>query len=153
MVDAANSTHVSKLLVVRKSPRDVQHREVHVFVDGERVGVLAYGRKIERPLAPGRRTLKVYNTLVSKTLELDVEPGRTYAFAAGNEAAGCLMGWLMLVGAGPMSVFLEPLEEPVGEQPEAAHAVGLPPSSESGQRGGVALNPDRPRSDSPRRAP
>lgn len=97
------------LVVVRKSPRDVQQREVHVFVDGDRVGVLAYGRKIERPLSPGRRVIKVYNTLVSRSIDLDVEAGRTYTFTTGNEARGCLMGWLMLVGAGPMSVFLEPV--------------------------------------------
>lgn len=104
-----DSTSPATLVVIRKSPRDVQQREVHVFVDGQRVGVLAYGRKIERPMSPGRRTIKVNNTLVSKSVELDVEPGRTYTYATGNEAAGCLLGWLMLIGAGPMAVFIEPM--------------------------------------------
>lgn len=127
-------TSPATLVVVRNSPRDIQHREVQVFVDGDRIGVLRYGRKIERQVLAGRRSIRVYNTLVSKSVEVDVEPGGVYEFSTGNEARGCLMGWLMLVGAGPMSVFIEPVASDGGEFRDVASIPAEPQSPSVAKR-------------------
>lgn len=97
-----------RIVVTRNTAEDLRQREVIVYLDGERVGALTYGRRLSRDVAPGRHSLRVYNTLVSKTIEVDVAPGGVVSFDTGNRAAGCLLGWLMLVGVGPMGVFIRP---------------------------------------------
>jgi hypothetical protein len=108
------STPDARLVVLRNAADDVRQREVLVFVDGVRVGTLTYGRKIVRAIPAGRRRLRVYNTLVSRSCEFDIAEGETVTFVTGNRAAGCLLGWLMVIGAGPLTVFLTRVEDGAG---------------------------------------
>ncbi|MFN8061852.1 MAG: hypothetical protein U0Q12_22020 [Vicinamibacterales bacterium] len=96
----------ARLVVLRNAQQDVGQREVYVYLDGEKIGMLTFGRKVTRDIVPGPHKLRAYNTLVSETVTFEALPGATITFVTGNRSAGCLLGWLMVIGAGPMGVFL-----------------------------------------------
>ena len=63
------------ITIRRRSPEDVQQRQIIVKLDGESVGELFYGDTISVPVTAGRHRLQVDNTWNWKTVELDVAPG------------------------------------------------------------------------------
>jgi hypothetical protein len=101
----------ARLVVVRDSERDLQRRDVQVFLDGDYIGSIGYLGRLEHEMEPGRHSVRVYNTLLSKTLGFEIDAGATAAVRTGNVPVGCLLGWVTLVGAGPVGVLLEPVED------------------------------------------
>ncbi|MBI5708369.1 MAG: hypothetical protein HZC36_15410 [Armatimonadetes bacterium] len=98
------------LTVRRDSPKDSGFRQVHVFLDERPIGVLNPGDSVQEEIEPGKHALKVYNTLVTKSLEFEVAAGDSVAFMTGNQASGCLMAIAVSFGIGVMGVFLEPVK-------------------------------------------
>jgi hypothetical protein len=95
------------LAVIRDSPLDTKMRQVIVYLDGKQKTVLSFGESAGFELEPGDHTLKVHNTLVSKSLIFRAEAGKESSFTTGNRAPGCLLAFGATMGAGMMGVFLE----------------------------------------------
>lgn len=100
----------AKLAVRRDSPQDTGFRQVHVFVDDRLIGTLDPGESAEAELTPGAHTLRVYNTLVAKSIEFSAADGQTITFRTGNKASGCLLAVAASFGIGVMGVFLEQID-------------------------------------------
>jgi hypothetical protein len=77
-----------------------------VWLDGERLAVLMPGESVTRETPPGRHRLKVFNTLLRKTVELDLAAGEETRMVASNRAGFGTMLFAML-GVGPLYVGLQ----------------------------------------------
>ncbi|MEW6321941.1 MAG: hypothetical protein AB1635_12760 [Acidobacteriota bacterium] len=85
----------AKLTVHRSSPDDFQDRQVFLFVDDEPWGKLKYGVPVTREVSPGRHHVRVFNTLFSHTLVVDVAPGEHARLRCTNGMP--LGGWLFML--------------------------------------------------------
>lgn len=95
------------ITIRRKSPEDVQQRQIIVKVDGTNVGELFYGDTISVPVTAGHHKLKVDNTWNWKTLELDVAAGEHLRFQTVSRAGRITWFLVSLFGAGPIYVSIE----------------------------------------------
>lgn len=72
-------------------------RQIYLFVDDEPWGKVRYGEAVTRELKPGRHTVRAFNTLFSRTIELDLKPAEHARVRCGNgfpRAGWLLMMWL-----------------------------------------------------------
>jgi hypothetical protein len=72
-------------------------RQIYIFVDDEPWGKVRYGDSITRELKPGRHKVRAFNTLFSRTIELDLHPAEHARVRCGNgfpRAGWFLMMWL-----------------------------------------------------------
>jgi len=83
------------IVIRRTSPNDFQDRQIYVFVDGEPIGKIRYGEAISHPVEPGSHTVRVFNTLMSKTLTVSVAPGEQVRVQCGTGMP--TVGWLMMM--------------------------------------------------------
>jgi hypothetical protein len=83
------------ILVKRNSPHDFQDRQIYVWIDGEALGKIRYGEAISRPIEPGRHTIRVFNTLLSRTVTVDAAPGEQVRLQCGTGMPAA--GWLMMM--------------------------------------------------------
>ena len=83
------------LVVRRTSPHDFQDRQIYLWIDGEPQGKIRYGDAIQRPIDPGRHTVRVFNTLLSRTLTVDVAQGEQVRVQCGTGMPAA--GWLMMI--------------------------------------------------------
>ena len=95
------------LTVRRNAPTDVGQRQVIMSIDGKPLFTLLHGQWATREIAPGSHTLKAYNTLVTKTIEFEIEPGGHAEFLTANIAGRWAFSALALLGVGPMGLLLE----------------------------------------------
>lgn len=96
------------LLTIRRSPAGGlgDPYPITVWLDGERLAVLMPGESVTREAAPGRHRLKVFNTLLRKSVEVEFAPGAEVRMVASNRAGFGTMLFAML-GVGPLYVGLE----------------------------------------------
>jgi hypothetical protein len=92
----------ASITIRRKSPEDVQQRQIIVKLDGENVGELYYGDTISIRVTAGRHKLRVDNTWNWKTVELDVVPGDHLKFQTMSRAGRFSWFLVSLLGAGPI---------------------------------------------------
>jgi len=92
---------------------------ITVWLDGERLAVLMPGESVSRETAPGMHRLKAFNTLLRKTVQLDLAPGEEVNVVASNRAGFGTMLFAML-GVGPLYVGLE-REWPPSAPTQQAH--------------------------------
>ena len=64
-----------QLTIARNTTGDFQDRQVFLYVDGELWGKVKYGQPVTREIAPGRHTIRAFNTLFSHTIEADAVSG------------------------------------------------------------------------------
>jgi hypothetical protein len=83
------------LTVTRNSGNDFQDRQVYLFVDDQPWGKVKYGRDVTGEIPPGRHRVRVFNTLVSHTLEIDAVPGEHVRLRCTNGMP--TVGWLMMI--------------------------------------------------------
>jgi hypothetical protein len=88
-------TPESEIIVRRTSPNDFQDRQIYVWIDEEPLGKIRYGDAISRPIEPGRHTVRVFNTLLSRTVTVDAAPGEQVRLQCGTGLPTA--GWLMLM--------------------------------------------------------
>jgi hypothetical protein len=72
-------------------------RQIYIFVDDEPWGKVRYGDAITRELKPGHHRVRAFNTLFSRTIELDLHPAEHARVRCGNgfpRAGWLLMMWL-----------------------------------------------------------
>ena len=88
-------TPETEILIRRNSPHDFQDRQIYVWIDDEALGKIRYGDAISRPIEPGRHTVRVFNTLVSRTITVDAAPGEQVRLQCGTGLPTA--GWLMMI--------------------------------------------------------
>ena len=95
------------ITIRRKSPDDVQQRQIIVKLDGEDVGELFYGDTISVPVSAGHHSLRVDNTWNWKTVELDVIAGDHLKFQTMSRAGKFTWFLVSMLGAGPIYVSIQ----------------------------------------------
>ncbi|MGC1483549.1 MAG: hypothetical protein WA789_07145 [Candidatus Acidiferrum sp.] len=95
------------ITIRRKSPDDVQQRQIIVKLDGEKVGELFYGDTISVPASAGHHRLQVDNTWNWKTVELDVAGGEHLKFQTMSRAGRLTWFLVSMLGAGPIYVSIK----------------------------------------------
>lgn len=83
------------ILVSRTSPNDFQDRQIYVWIDEEPLGKIRYGDVISRPIEPGRHSIRVFNTMFTRTLIVDAAPGEQVRVQCGTGMP--MAGWLLMV--------------------------------------------------------
>jgi hypothetical protein len=106
-VNAGGPETHGTITVRRKSPDDVQQRQIIVKVDGENVGELFYGDTISVLVTAGHHKLRVDNTWNWKTLDLDVTAGDHLKFQAMSRAGRFTWFLVGMLGAGPIYVSIK----------------------------------------------
>lgn len=103
-----------KLIVSRKSPRDVAFRRISIFLDGALQEHLYFGRALEVSLEPGTYRLRADNTISKKEIDIEIREGETTEYETRQVATlfGAVM--VLILGAGPMRVELNPVQAPDG---------------------------------------
>lgn len=94
------STETARVTVTRQAPGDMGQREIFLALDGKDLAILRHGESVTREVPAGPHRIRAHNTLIWKTIELDLKPGEHARFRAINRAGWgtySLMGWL---GAG-----------------------------------------------------
>ena len=102
----AHASSGASIVVARVSPRDIQQRQLIVSIDGEKVATLMFGESVTRAVPPGPHRVRVHNTLVWKTIDVDLAPGEHAHFSAVNRATWGTYAMLSLLGTGPLYVEL-----------------------------------------------
>jgi hypothetical protein len=85
----------AQLTINRNTSGDFQDRQVFLYVDGELWGKVKYGRPVTREIAPGRHTVRAFNTLFSHTIEVDAVSGEHIRLRCSNGMPTA--GWLLMV--------------------------------------------------------
>ena len=83
------------IVLRRDSAHDFQDRQIYVWVDGEPLGKIRYGALLSHPIEPGPHTVRVFNTLMSRTLTVNAAPGEQVKLQCGNGMPTA--GWLMMM--------------------------------------------------------
>ncbi len=94
----------ARITVLRQSPDDVKTRQLVVSIDGSSVATLLYGESVTREFEPGLHRLRVHNTLVWKTVHVELSAGEHARFTAVNRAGFGTYSMLGLLGVGPLYV-------------------------------------------------
>ncbi len=85
----------AQLTIARNTTGDFQDRQVFLYVDGELWGKVKYGKPVTREIAPGRHTVRAFNTLFSHTIEVDAVSGEHVRLRCSNGMPTA--GWLLMV--------------------------------------------------------
>jgi len=99
----------ARVTIVRDHPDDVQDRPVRLWLDGERLENLGYGKVFTRDIAPGRHVVKAHNTLFGTTLDIDAAPGEEVRVRCMNGMTGGGRLMVLLMGVAYLRVRLEQL--------------------------------------------
>jgi hypothetical protein len=89
--------HDAQLTVARFDGDIFADRQIYLFVDEEPWGKVRYGESVTRELKPGLHKVRAFNTLFSRTIELDLKPAEHARVRCGNgfpRAGWLLMMWL-----------------------------------------------------------
>jgi hypothetical protein len=94
-VETPTAVKSAQITITRHDPDDFQDRQVYLFVDDEPWGNVRYGQEVTREVAPGPHRVRAFNTLFSKTLTLQVEPGEHVRLRTANGFPKA--GWLLMM--------------------------------------------------------
>lgn len=95
------------LTISRQSPDDVGIRQVFISLDGKQFGVLLNGESVTREVAPGEHRMRLHNTLVWKTVPLDLKSGEHARFLVTNRAGWGTFALVATLGVGPIYLKIE----------------------------------------------
>jgi hypothetical protein len=89
------SINEATLSISRRTADDFHDRQLYLWVDGEALGKIRYGETVTREITPGRHTVRAFNTLFSRTIEVHARPGGHVRLRCGNGFPTA--GWLMMI--------------------------------------------------------
>ena len=104
--DTLVSMQPGRITVARTSQEDVRIRQLVVSIDGNYAGTLLFGESLTQEVEPGAHRLRVHNTLVWKTVDIELEAGEHARFTAVNRAGFGTYSMVGVLGAGPLFVGL-----------------------------------------------
>jgi hypothetical protein len=110
------------ITVSRTSPEDIELREIFVSLDGQSIAILSNGESVTRQVAPGAHEIRAHNTLIRKRMNLDLKPGEHARLLAVNRAGRWTFSVLAILGAGPIYLTLDRVDEADGHTAPAAQA-------------------------------
>lgn len=93
--------------ITRTAEADFKSRQLVVSIDGEFVAELLWGDSVTRELAPGRRRIRVHNTLVWRTVEFNLAPEEQIFFETVNRMGRGTLLLTLLLGVGPLYVTID----------------------------------------------
>lgn len=90
---SATTINHAQLTISRTIADDFQDRQIYLWVDDVAWGKIRYGQVLTREIAPGRHRVRAFNTLFSRTIEVDARPGQHVRLRCANgfPTAGFLM--------------------------------------------------------------
>ena len=100
-------SEAARLTIHRRSPDDEGERQLFVSLDGERLGMLGYGRQLSCEVAPGTHRLRIHNTFWWKTRVFDARARDDIHFSAVNVVPAMMVGIAAALGAAPMFVRID----------------------------------------------
>jgi len=89
------TTPETAIHVTRNSPNDFQDRQIYLWIDEEPLGKIRYGDAVIRPIQPGRHTVRVFNTIFTRSLIVDAAPGEQVRVQCGTGMPKA--GWLLMI--------------------------------------------------------
>jgi len=97
----------SRVVLTRRAPNDVKQRQVFVSLDGQTIATLMFGDSVAVDVPPGSHYLRAHNTLVWKTIPLELKPGEEVRFTVINRPGFASYVMLSLLGTGPIYLTFE----------------------------------------------
>jgi len=94
-VPAPTAVREASLTFTRGGHDVFKDRPIFIYVDGELWGRLRHEQQLSRAIAPGRHRVRVFNTLFSRTMDVDVTPGEQVRLRCGNGFPKA--GWLLMM--------------------------------------------------------
>ena len=101
------SERTATITITRRSPDDVRQRQVFVSVDGQPFASLLFGETHTGEVPVGPHRIRAHNTLVWKTVDVDVKPGDDVRFRIVNRPGFGTYALLSLLGTGPIYLTFE----------------------------------------------
>ena len=95
------------LEIRRDWDKDIKIRSLEIILDGKPIGNLQYDKVMRAPIQAGTHTLKITNSLYSKSAEFTAEDDETVVFQAANKMPAAWAWFLMMVCVAPYGVRLE----------------------------------------------
>ena len=95
------------ITITRQAQDDVRVRQIYISVDGTTVAELLYGETATVQVPAGNHRLRANNTLVWKTLDVDLKPGEQATFEVVNRPGFGSFAMMSLLGAGPIYLRFE----------------------------------------------
>jgi hypothetical protein len=89
------ATRDAQLTISRFETDIFADRPIFLFVDGEPWGKVRYGESITRELKPGLHKVRGFNTLFSRTIDVDLRPAEHARVRCGNGFPRA--GWFLLM--------------------------------------------------------
>lgn len=105
---------VATLTVVRQAPDDVGIRQIVITLDGAEFCVLLNGDSVTKAVSAGAHRLRFNNTLVWKTVPLDLASGEYASFLVTNRAGWGTYALVATLGVGP--IYLKVERQPASHQ-------------------------------------
>jgi hypothetical protein len=99
------------ITVSRRHAADVRDRQIIVSVDGEPFATLLFGEEVTRQFEPGAHRLRAHNTLFWKTQTVALDHGEHARYTVVNRAGFGTYSLLGLLGAGPLYLTFERVDE------------------------------------------
>ncbi len=97
----------ARLTIARQSPDDIGIRQIFVSLDGREFCVLLNGESVMKDVPAGEHKLRLHNTLVWKTLHIDLKPGEDARYLVTNRAGWGTYALVATLGVGPIYVKIE----------------------------------------------
>ena len=95
------------ITITRRSPEDVRQRQMFVSLDGQPFASLLFGEAHTGQVASGPHRLRAHNTLVWKTVDLELKEGEHARFRLVNRPGFATYALLSLLGTGPIYLTFE----------------------------------------------
>lgn len=101
----------SRVVLTRRAANDVRQRQVFVSLDGQPIAALLFGESVAVDVHSGKHTLRAHNTLVWKSIPVELRPGEEARFTLVNRPGFGTYAMLSLLGTGPIYLTFE--REPI----------------------------------------
>ncbi len=105
------SDPAAHVAVTRTNPADVAQRQIIVSIDGGPKKTLLFGESATFDVEPGEHKLRAHNTLVWKTVRFEIAAGENVTFMVTNKASRWTLGFLAVLGAGPLYLSVERVKD------------------------------------------
>jgi hypothetical protein len=97
----------ARITIARRAAEDVKQRQVFVSMDGRPLAALLYGETFTGEVPAGVHRFRAHNTLVWKTLDLELNAGEHARFRIVNRPGFGTYAFLSLLGTGPIYLTFE----------------------------------------------
>ncbi len=101
----------------RDSPKDIKMRNLAVILDDSPLVDIQYGQVREYPVEPGPHTLRITNTVYSRSAAFDMPPAGRTEFEVANVVSGLGGCMFVVLGMGPYKVALREISGTPSEEP------------------------------------